>query len=82
MPKTKFAIKMDEAIKVTPSLFPEKAIVACQGIEGAYSQKACEKLFKVPNIMYFANFENVFSAVEQGLCRYGILPIENSMQVL
>ena len=30
------------------------------------------------SIMYFNYFENVFSAVEQGLCRYGILPIENS----
>ena len=28
--------------------------------------------------MYFNYFENVFSAVEQGLCRYGVLPIENS----
>ena len=29
-------------------------------------------------IMYFKNFENIFTAIEQGLCQYGILPIENS----
>ena len=29
-------------------------------------------------IMYFKNFDGVFNAIEQGLCQYGILPIENS----
>ena len=53
-------------------------MVACQGVEGAYSQIACEKIFKSPFIMYFKNFDSVFSAIEQGLCQYGILPIENS----
>jgi chorismate mutase/prephenate dehydratase len=28
--------------------------------------------------MYFSSFESVFNAVEKGLCKYGILPIENS----
>ena len=28
--------------------------------------------------MYFKNFEGVFQAIDQGLCQYGILPIENS----
>ena len=29
--------------------------------------------------MYCRTFENVFSAIESGLCRFGILPIENSL---
>ena len=28
--------------------------------------------------MYFKRFEGVFQAVESGLCKYGVLPIENS----
>ena len=28
--------------------------------------------------MFFASFEAVFAAIEKGLCRYGVLPIENS----
>lgn len=28
--------------------------------------------------MFFDSFDGVFSAVQNGLCRYGILPIENS----
>ncbi len=66
------------ALENTPKLFPERAVVACQGTEGAYSQHACEKMFKLPQIMYMSTFEAVFKAVDSGLCRYGILPLENS----
>ena len=66
------------AIENTPKLFPQAPMVACQGVEGANSQIACEKIFKNPFILYFKSFESVFTAIEQGLCQYGILPIENS----
>lgn len=69
---------ISDALENTDKLFPERAVVACQGTEGAYSQQACEKIFKLPQIMYMGNFEAVFKAVESGLCRYGILPLENS----
>ena len=67
-----------DSIENTPKLFPQAPMVACQGVEGAYSQIACEKMFKAPMIMYFKNFDGVFQAIDQGLCQYGILPIENS----
>ena len=67
-----------DAIENTPRLFPRSPMVACQGVEGANSQIACEKIFQSPFIMYFKTFESVFTAIEQGLCQYGILPIENS----
>lgn len=67
-----------DSIENTAKLFPQAPMVACQGVEGAYSQIACEKIFKSPMIMYFKNFDGVFNAIEQGLCQYGILPIENS----
>ena len=70
--------EITEAIENTPKLFPQAPMVACQGVEGAYSQIACEKIFKNPFIMYFKNFEGVFSAIDKGLCQYGILPLENS----
>ena len=66
------------SIENTPKLFPQAPMVACQGVEGAYAQIACEKIFKSPFIMYFKNFDGVFNAIDQGLCQYGILPIENS----
>lgn len=70
--------KIRESLQCSDVQFPKKGVVACQGLEGSYSQMACDKLFSMPDIMYFRNFEAVFQAVEQGLCDYGILPIENS----
>ncbi len=69
---------IEAALRDTPQLFPEKAVVACQGVEGAYSGIACEKLFARPSIFFFSSFDAVFTAVEKGLCRYGVIPVENS----
>jgi len=70
--------QITDSIENTEKLFPQAPMVACQGVEGAYAQIACERIFKSPFIMYFKNFDGVFQAIEQGLCQYGILPIENS----
>lgn len=58
--------------------FPQTATVACQGVEGAYSQIAACKLFDVPDIAFFETFEGVMRAVRDGFCEFGVLPIENS----
>lgn len=78
MEHTQLYRTITDSIENTPKLFPQSPMVACQGVEGAYSQIACEKMFKSPFIVYFKNFDGVFHAIEQGLCQYGILPIENS----
>lgn len=70
--------QIETAIANSDKMLPESPIVACQGVEGAYSQIATDRMFASPNIMYFANFEGVFAAVDQGLCKYGVLPVENS----
>ena len=62
----------------TPDKFPESAVVACMGMEGTYGQIACDRLFKVADIMYFKNFAGVCKAVADGLCEYGVLPIDNT----
>ena len=70
--------RIEQALETTPKLFPQFASVACQGVDGAYSQLAAEKILKRPNITFYRNFEGVFQAVESGTCEYGVLPIENS----
>ena len=70
--------QVSQALAQTSALFPPQAVVACQGVEGAFSQAACDKLFKHPSIMYFRTFEGVFKAIEEGLCSFGVLPLENS----
>ncbi|MFA5449040.1 MAG: prephenate dehydratase domain-containing protein [Clostridia bacterium] len=72
------SVKIRETLSRKREAFPDFASVACQGVKGAYSYLAAEKLFKLSDITYFKNFEGVFNAVESGLCKYGVLPIENS----
>ena len=67
-----------DALKSTPPIFPKHGTVACQGVEGAYSQIAACKLFDVPDIAFFETFEGVMRAVRDGFCEFGVLPIENS----
>ena len=70
--------RIEEAIERSPKLLEDGSNVACQGTEGSYSQEAANRIFRNPSILFFKNFDGVFSAIEKGLCRYGILPIENS----
>lgn len=70
--------RIQEARAATPELFPPSARVSCQGVEGAYSQIAAERIFRHPQISYAPTFDAVFRTVEQGLARYGVLPLENS----
>ena len=70
--------RIARSLENTPSLFPESATVACQGVEGAYAQIAADKLFANARISYVKSFEAVFSAIANGFCQYGVLPLENS----
>lgn len=72
------ADELARILRETPPIFPERAKVACQGVEGAYSQIAADRLFRVPDITFCASFSDVFEAISSGKCRYGVLPIENS----
>ena len=77
-PQSALSKMIEEVTAQPPCERPDRAVVACQGVEGAYSQFACDKMFSYPSIMYFSGFEDVFKAVDSGLCRYGVLPLENS----
>lgn len=58
--------------------FPQKGMIGVQGVEGAYSQMAADRMFPRGNLMFFKSFEAVFDAVESGLVDFGVVPIENS----
>ena len=70
--------RIEGAIENTPEIMQDTAFVACQGVEGAFSEIATDKLFKHANISFFPNFRSVFKAVDEGFCKYGVLPFENS----
>ncbi|MBR4881081.1 MAG: chorismate mutase, partial [Clostridia bacterium] len=44
-PKTDTEAKIEAALLPAETLFPKSAVVACQGVEGANSQLACDRLF-------------------------------------
>ena len=73
-----FAQEVTQALASTPDRFPSSATVACAGMEGSYAQQAVCRLVQFPSIFYFKGFDDVFTAVEKGMCDYGVLPIENS----
>lgn len=54
------------------------AVVGCQGIEGAYSGKAADILFKKNKKIFFENFSDVFNAVKNNVIDIGVIPLENS----
>ena len=70
--------KIRKTIEEGVKQFPISATVACQGVEGAYSSIAADRLFELNTNLYFKTWDAVFDAVEKGLCDYGVLPIENS----
>lgn len=77
-PVSPLPAEIEKAISDTPQLFPTRAAIACQGVEGAYSQLACERLFRTAEISCFPDLDAVFAAVDEGLCRYAVVPRESS----
>ena len=75
---TKVEARVKAALASNSEVFPQTGMVACQGVEGGNSQVACDRLLPRGNIVYVKSFDAVVSAVESGLCKFGVLPIENS----
>ena len=75
---TRVGAQIKAALADMNEVFPQTGLVACQGVEGANSQVACDRLLPRGNIVYVKTFQAVVSAVESGLCKFGVLPIENS----
>ena len=75
---SKLITEVRKALEEGMEVFPNSATVACQGVAGAYSQIATDRMFPIADILYFKDWDAVFKAVEKGLCDFGVLPIENS----
>ena len=77
-PQSSLTAQLEQAAKNALPKMPNRVMVACQGTEGAYSQKITERMFEFADILYMNTFNDVFNAVEKGMCPFGVLPIENS----
>ena len=77
-PESSLTETLERAAQNVRKKMPNRVMVACQGTEGAYSQKITDRMFEFADILYMNTFNDVFSAVEKGMCPFGVLPIENS----
>ena len=70
--------QISEAIANTPKLLPKNATVAYMGADDPNANMVCQKIFGTASAMSFKNIEGILSAVNLGMCRYGILPLQNN----
>lgn len=70
--------QVEAALAGGEEVFPRTGTIACQGVEGANSQAAADRLFPRGTLMFVRTFKAVFDAVDSGMCQFGVLPIENS----
>lgn len=75
-PRTALYEQIVDAMEQTSKLLPKDASVACCAGEDA--RMVCSKLFADGPVLEFKNIDGVLSAVMGGMCRYGILPLENN----
>ncbi|WP_318662294.1 prephenate dehydratase [Treponema sp.] len=52
--------------------------IAYSGIEGAFAHIATKRIFNGEELVSFSDFRSAYEAVENGMCNYAVLPIENS----
>ncbi len=57
---------------------PAAPVVACQGVDGAYSSMAARGMFSDGKLLFYQDFSDIFESVKRGECDIGVLPIENS----
>ena len=68
------------AVETTPKLFPEKAIVACQGLEGAHSSHACQKLLKSHLLCTPNPLRLFFRQLTAGFAHTALFPLKTAAQ--
>lgn len=80
--RTELYGRINDAMAGTPKLLPRDGAVGCMGSESELGRMVCQKLFGSCPVLPFKDMDGVLSAVCQGLCRYGILPLDGNMKQL
>lgn len=76
--RTELYEQINLAISNTPKLLPSDCAVACVGAADPHMEMVCRKIAGRCTVMHFKNEDSVLSAVYQGLCRCGIVPLEKN----
>lgn len=71
---------ISHAVETTPNLFPKDTAVACMNSDQSDTDLISRKLLGSSAILPFKTPDSILSAVSQGLCRYGIIPVNNDLK--
>ena len=74
--------RISDAIAGTPKVLPKNAAVACMSGEDDTAATVCGKLFGDCPVMQFKGVEGILASVSQGLCRYGVVPLDGGVKRL
>lgn len=77
--QTELFCRISAAIANTPQLFPQQAVIACQEQLDEQNRRFCQRISSNAPLLYFQCAEAVCNAVRQGLCPYGLLPLEDEV---
>ena len=80
--RTALYTRINDAIENTPKMMPRDALIACPSEENESTQIVCQRLFGQHTSMPFKNTEGILAAVSQGMCRFGILPVNGRVKEL
>ena len=64
--------------KIIKENFPKNAKVGLGGAKGSYADQVGHIIFPKGDIKYFKRFEQILDAIDENICEFGILPLENS----
>mgnify|MGYP001054620173 CR=1 FL=1 len=76
---TRVAERVEKSLAAGGPVFPQTGLVACQGVEGAYSQLALNEYFGENADSYHVDtWRDAMEAIQNGEADYAVFPIENS----
>lgn len=64
--------------KIIKENFPKNAKVCLGGAKGSYADQVGNIIFPKGDIKYFKRFDQILDAIDENICEFGILPLENS----
>ena len=76
--RTPLFTNINTAIDHTPKTLPRDVNIACLATGDPNMEMVCRKLLGQCTTMPFKNEVGVFSAVTQGMCRFGLLAVDDS----
>ena len=80
--RTPLYSRISDAITNTPKVLPRNGAVACISTENDTNLMVCRKLFGDCPVMQFKGTDGILASVSQGLCRYGVVPMNGGVNQL